>query len=76
VTDVSGHPGNRALSAYSSGHGSMINGNALSRQAPRPGRPAFRNTKHPSEDVCVQDTVSPLKKNVAPRQAAGRTVQL
>lgn len=41
------HPAyaSRVLSAYLSGHGSMINGNALSSRATRAGRPAFRITK-------------------------------
>jgi hypothetical protein len=45
------------LSADLSGHGSMINGNALSSRATRVGRPAFRITKT-SEAVCTQDAVS------------------
>jgi len=45
------------LSAYLSGHGSMINGNALSRRATRVGRPALRITKT-SDAACMQDAVS------------------
>jgi hypothetical protein len=54
------------LSAYLSGHGSMINGNAFSWRA-TPGRPpGFRITKTP-EAACVQATVSewPSRPDVA-----------
>jgi hypothetical protein len=45
--DVSGHPGNQMLPAYLSGHGSTINGNALSRRATLARLPSVRGHEHP-----------------------------